>query len=200
MSDNHKHMDYYNSNADAFYQGTIDLDVSEFYNRFCSHLKPKARILDAGCGSGRDAQKFMEMGFAVDAFDSSVEMVKLAKERTGIDAELSDFRNYEADAPYDGIWCCASLLHVPFDSLQSVMRKMSDLLKEGGVWYLSFKHGNNERLSAERNFTDLNESALNEIIDAIDGLRLHSAWLTNDVRSDRNDKWLNVLIKKTPNT
>ena len=191
-----KSHEYYESKAEEFYDNTIDVDLLDLYDLFCEHLKPNARILDAGCGSGRDALKFMEMGYRVDAFDASPEMVRLARERTDIEAIVSDFYDYKPNVTYDGIWCCASLLHVPLNSLGKVIKNMSEYLKSGGVWYMSFKHGITERVDSGRCFTDLDETMLNEMIDRVEVLKLYSVWQTPDARPDRDEVWLNAIVKK----
>lgn len=192
-----KSRQYYDSKAEEFYSNTVDIDLSDLYDRFCEHLKPNSRVLDAGCGSGRDALRFVEMGYRVDAFDASPEMVRLARERTGIDAIVSDFYDYKPDVTYDGIWCCASLLHVPLKSLGKIIQNMSDYLKSNGVWYMSFKRGNTERIEGGRYFTDLDELMLTEIIGKVEVLKLYSVWQTPDARPDRDEIWLNALIKKS---
>jgi len=196
ISQKQKTSEYYNLKAKKFYTDTIDVDMSELYVYFCKHLKSNARVLDAGCGSGRDALEFIKMGFKVDAFDSSNEMVKLANEQTGINAVLSNFLDYKSDVTYDGIWCCASLLHIPFNLLETVIKKMATHLKADGIWYVSFKYGNTEREKDGRYFTDLDEKLLQEIIGKIEGLELYSVWQTIDARPNRNDVWLNALIKR----
>ena len=71
-------IEYYNKNSSEFISRTIDVDMSEAYDNFLKLLPGVGSILDAGCGSGRDAKKFAELGFAVSAFDASEEMVKHA--------------------------------------------------------------------------------------------------------------------------
>ncbi|MGB9095598.1 MAG: class I SAM-dependent methyltransferase, partial [Erwinia sp.] len=105
--------DYYQQNAQRFYDDTVDVDMSAVYQPFLAHIKPGARILDAGCGSGRDTKAFTEMGFEVDAFDASRELVERAKFLSGKPVEVMRFQALTAVDKYDGIWCCASLLHVP---------------------------------------------------------------------------------------
>jgi 2-polyprenyl-3-methyl-5-hydroxy-6-metoxy-1,4-benzoquinol methylase len=72
-------------------------------------------------------------------------MVELARQHTGLPVQLMSFSEIDGKAQYDGIWCCASLLHVPSSELPAVMQKLADALKPGGVWYVSFKYGNGER-------------------------------------------------------
>lgn len=191
-----KRYEYYESKAEEFYSNTIDVDLSALYDRFCVHLKPNTRLLDAGCGSGRDASQFVKMGYRVDAFDVSPEMVRLARARTGIDAVVSDFYDYKPDVTYDGIWCCASLLHVPLSSLEKVIQNMSEYLKPNGVWYMSFKRGVTERVKDGRYFTDLDEAMFNDIIGKFEVLKVHSVWETLDARPDRDEVWLNAIVKK----
>jgi trans-aconitate methyltransferase len=69
-------------------------------------------ILDAGCGSGRDSSYFLDKGFDVSAFDASAELAKLASQLIHRPVTVCQFNEYESDKPFDGIWACASLLHV----------------------------------------------------------------------------------------
>src|SRR5258708_9890657 len=73
---------YYNVNAEEYFRATVGIDMSSIYDRFVSKLVAGARILDAGCGSGRDTLAFVKRGYSVSAFDSSFEMVKRASTYT----------------------------------------------------------------------------------------------------------------------
>ena len=187
---------YYQNHAQDFFDGTVNVNMTPLYEAFTRHLAPGAQILDAGCGSGRDAKAFHEMGYQVDAFDASSAMVELARQHTGLPVQLMSFSEIDGKAQYDGIWCCASLLHVPSYELPAVMQKLADALKPGGVWYVSFKHGNGERVQGERRFTDMDEEGLRELLKAVSGMEIASLWATQDNRPDRNETWLNgILIK-----
>ena len=187
---------YYQTNADDFFENTATVDMTSIYNRFLTYLPKKSIILDAGCGSGRDTKAFIELGYRVDAFDGSKKLVELAKDNTGIDVKHMLFNDLNASHRYDGIWACASLLHVPQDELSCVMKKFASSLKEGGIWYASFKYGEGERTVAGRVFTDLNESKLTQLIDAIENITLKEIWITEDQRPDRNEQWLNCILVK----
>lgn len=104
---------YYQNHAQDFFDGTVNVDMTPLYEAFTQHLAHGARVLDAGCGSGRDAKAFHEMGYLVDAFDASSAMVELARQHTGLPVQLMTFSEIDGKAQFDGIWCCASLLHVP---------------------------------------------------------------------------------------
>ena len=72
-------IEYYNENAVRFYEDTHKLDMQDIYNKFLPYIPEKGKILDAGCGSGRDIKAFSKLGYQVTAFDASIEMVLKAK-------------------------------------------------------------------------------------------------------------------------
>ncbi|EMJ7623499.1 class I SAM-dependent methyltransferase [Enterobacter hormaechei] len=187
---------YYQNHAQDFFDGTVNVDMTPLYEAFTQHLPHGARVLDAGCGSGRDAKAFHEMGYQVDAFDASSAMVELARQHTGLPVQLMTFSEIDGKAQYDGIWCCASLLHVPSSGLPAVMQRLADALKPGGVWYVSFKYGNGERVQGERRFTDLNEMELRRLLNNMTEIDIFSQWITKDNRPDRDELWLNAILKK----
>jgi len=187
---------YYNDNADLFIQSTIAVDMAELYQHFTPHLPKQARVLDAGCGSGRDSLAFTKMGFSVDAFDASLEMVKYAQELTGLPIEHKSFNQIQAVNEYDGIWCCASLLHIPRTDLLESMQVLANALKADGIWYISFKYGSKEREKDGRNFTDLTEDLLDSLVSDMNGIQIKSMWVTVDQRPDRSERWLNALLIK----
>ena len=188
--------DYYQQNAQRFFDETVDVDMSAVYQPFLALLKPGARILDAGCGSGRDAKAFSERGYAVDAFDASAELAERAERLIGRPVEVMRFQELTAVEQYDGIWCCASLLHVPEKELPEVMARLAKALKPGGVWYVSFKYGTGERMKDGRRFTDMNEARLRGIVSALTDVHLKDIWTTGDRRPDRDDVWVNGLVVK----
>lgn len=188
--------DYYQQNAQRFFDETVDVDMSAVYQPFLALLKPGARILDAGCGSGRDTKAFSKLGYAVDAFDASAELAERAERLIGRPVEVMRFQELTAVEQYDGIWCCASLLHVPEKELPEVMALLAKALKPGGVWYVSFKYGTGERVKDGRRFTDMNEDRLRGIVSTLQGILVKDIWTTGDRRPDRDDVWVNGLVVK----
>ncbi len=188
--------DYYQLHAQRFFSETVDVDMSELYRPFVAHLKPGARILDAGCGSGRDAKAFSEMGYEVEAFDASAELVELARQHTGLPVKQMRFEEVTEVERYDGIWCCASLLHVPLAELPGVMAQLAKALKPGGVWYLSFKYGSGEREKDGRRFTDMDEAGFAEVLSELSGIEVMECWQTHDQRPERDDSWINLVLSK----
>lgn len=190
-------LDYYNSNANQFVATTANVEFSELQERFASMLPQGGRILDLGCGSGRDSLAFLKSGFQVDAMDGSKAMTETASELTGLQVVCALFDEYEPNGEYDGIWACSSLLHVPLPSLSAIIDKYAACLNPDGVFYMSFKLGNFEGVRNGRWFTDLDENAFRTLIDRIDGIRVDSIDITSDVRPGRSsEKWLNAWCVK----
>ena len=187
---------YYDANADDFYNSTFDVDLSDIYKKFEQYLNTNNHILDAGCGSGRDSKYFLAQGYRVSAIDASQEMVKKAKELTGLDVKKMYFQEVVEIEVYDAIWTCASLLHVPKNDINEVMKKFTDALKVSGTWYISFKYGEDEREKDNRLFNDYTEVSLRELISKYPQLTILELWLTDDRRVDRTDKWINIIVKK----
>ena len=153
-------------------------------------------ILDAGCGAGRDSKAFLELGFDVEAFDASEPLALLASKLTGKKVAVDLLQSYSSATKFDGVWACASLLHVPLNELPGVFSSLAGMLKAGGVFYCSFKYGEGEVARNGRLFTDLNEQGIAELIQGL-ALRIKKQWITADLREGREDeKWLNVLLRK----
>ena len=181
-------LNYYNTHAKDFIQGTVAVDFHITQDRFLAQLEKGASILDFGCGSGRDAKYFLERGFAVQATDGSAELCKFASEYTGIKVRQMLFNELDAVAEFDGIWACASILHLAWADLVVVMQKMVRAVKAGGVIYTSFKYG---QFTGERNgrfFTDLDEKGLARLLKEVGGLEVKELWITGDVRPGRVKK------------
>ena len=138
-------LSYYDENASAFCEGTRNADMSEMRGRFLQYLKPGTLILDVGCGSGRDSKFFMESGYRVVALDGSKEMCRQASAYLGQEVQCRRFEEIDEKEVYDGIWACASLLHVPYELLSKVIAKLITALVDGGGLYASFKYGEEER-------------------------------------------------------
>lgn len=190
-------IDYYNQNAMEFASATDQIDMTALYAAFLPLVKTGGHILDAGCGSGRDAAYFKHLGFNVSAFDASSELAKIASQRLKQPVAVQQFEQLNDLERYDGIWCCASLLHVAADNLVSVLGRLQQALKPGGVLYASFKYGEGEREVNGRCFTDMNEKGLSAVVAGISRLSLNKTWLTQDQRPERSQEcWLNALLFK----
>ena len=146
---------YYTQHAAEFFHSTVGVDMAPIRQRFIEKLPPGAHILDAGCGSGRDARAFAEAGFRVSAFDASAELARLASAHCGFEVAARRFEEVDEVAQFDGIWCCASLLHVPLAAMPETLARLRTALRPGGTLYVSFKHGNGERTHSGRRMAHL---------------------------------------------
>ena len=192
-----KTIEYYNQNADMFAQGTRLVDFTVVQERFSKMLPVGSRILDFGCGSGRDTKYFLEKGYLVEATDGSSELCKLASDFTGIEVKEMLFQDLDASGKYEGIWACSSILHLSKKELLPVIRKMCDALKDKGVIYTSFKYGDFEGERNGRYFTDFTEDTFCEFMKEIPELMIEEQWITSDVRPGRGEeKWLNLILRK----
>lgn len=190
-------LEYYNTNAETFIQSTINVDFQSAQERFLKHLPPHGRILDFGCGSGRDAKYFCDRGLSVDAVDGSEELCKLAAQYTGLNVRQMLFSDLAAVEEYDGIWACASILHLPSSELKDALLKMIKALKNGGIIYASFKYGEFEGMRNGRYFTDFTEVSFEKYVADIANLKTVEVWISGDVRPGRGDeKWLNLILQK----
>ena len=191
-------LQYYQQNADEFVEGTISADMHDVRARFLKLLPPHAFILDFGCGSGRDVRAFLEQGYGVDAVDGSAELCRMASEYTGISVKQMLFGELSATEQYDGIWACASILHLPKVELVDVLQKVADALKTCGVLYTSFKYGEFEGIRGGRYFTDLTEKSLTSLMAEVPSLQIVDTWITNDVRPGREEeRWINILARRS---
>ena len=192
-----KTIEYYNQNADMFAQGTRLVDFMVVQERFRKMLPVGSRILDFGCGSGRDTKYFLEKGYRVEATDGSSELCKLASAFTGIEVKEMLSQDLDASGKYEGIWACSSILHLSKRELLPVIRKMCDALKDNGVIYTSFKYGDFEGERNGRYFTDFTEATFDKFIKVIQELTIEEEWITSDVRPGRGEeKWLNLILRK----
>lgn len=189
---------YYDENADRFFRDTVNADMTALQHRFAELLPVGGRVLDAGCGSGRDAKAFAAMGFDVVAFDASAEMVRRAQVHTGLEVLQMTFAEVSWQQEFDGIWASASLLHVPRAQMVEICCRLRDAIVPGGLLYVSFKHGVADRFVDGRTFTDMDEALMGELVARIDGLSMFDSWVTADVRPGRvTETWVNCLARRS---
>lgn len=189
-------MNYYKDHSQEYISNTFCCDMSEQYCLFEKPLKAKGTILDIGFGSGRDSLYFKSKGYTVYSIDPEESFVKHAKE-----IGLENVYQLKAEeigfaGVFDGIWACASLLHVPSDSLNEVFRKCSTALKPEGIMYVSFKQGDFEGERDGRFYLDMTEAKLSGFLSNT-GLKIQEAKVTKDVRKDCDDVWLNAILVKS---
>jgi SAM-dependent methyltransferases len=188
---------YYNEHADTFIITTQEVDMSNLYQQVTPSLPVGAAILDAGCGSGRDALNFQKMGFDVEAFDGSKAMAEAASQLIGRKVHCCTFMEYNTKKHFDAIWACASLLHVPYNELPKTFDHLKQFLSKEGKFVVSFKYGDSQRQQGERHFTDMNEERLEQVIHDTGGLTIEKTWFTSDNRPQNATIWFNAILFKS---
>lgn len=197
MTDIDKTLKYYNKNAQSFASGTVSVKFTEVQDKFLEKLNPDAYILDFGCGAGRDTKYFLSRGYQIDAIDGSEQLCRIASKYTGIKVGQMLFQELDEKEKYDGIWACASILHLPKKQLREVLENMYAALKSEGWIYISFKYGEFEGERNGRYFTDFTTDTFKDFIHDMHGLKIEEQWITGDVRPGRGEeKWLNLLLQK----
>ena len=135
-------LDYYNENANYYFDKTVNIDMSRQYNFFLRYIPYGGKILDFGCGSGRDTLYFKDLGYEVDSIDGSEKLCEIARRYTNSDVKCMDFSELDSKEEYDGVWACSSILHVKREELIDILKKIRTFLKTNGYFYTSFVDGN----------------------------------------------------------
>ena len=187
--------EYYNKNSLEFIEGTINVDMGILRDRFLKYIPSGGKILDLGCGSGRDTKCFLEAGYQVTAIDASQELCLKATEYTGINVRCTRFEELNDVKEYDGVFACASLLHVQEGDLPDILTKINKALKQQGVLYASFKYGDFAGERDGRYFHDMNEVSVEELFITVSGFRIEEVWQSHDVRRDKEVYWINVIAR-----
>jgi len=193
----HGTLPYYEANASAYAAKADDLDMAIYQARLISRLPPRARILDVGCGSGRDAAAFSAAGHTVLAVDGSEAMCAVARARGGFDVRRMLFSEIAFEAEFNGAWCSASLLHVPKEDEADALRRVVRSLVPGGVLVGLWKKGDGQCPDAEgRLFRYHTEDSLRALAAAVPELVLEK--IVEDPDNRRPDvAWLTLIGRRT---
>ena len=190
-----KNNEYYTSHSTAVIDDTMNVDMTKQYDFFEKYVKKNGTILDIGFGSGRDSLYFQKNGYTVYAIDPTMDFCIRGKELGIEHVECMYVEDMKYEDLFDGIWACASLLHVESKNLVSVFNKCAIALRENGCMYASFKYGEYEGERNGRFFTDRTLETIKPIIEQA-GMHIVESSLSEDVRVDRSETWLNLIIAK----
>jgi SAM-dependent methyltransferase len=194
----------YDAFAEDYRAGTQEMpdEVRAAIERFAAALDAEARVLEVGTGPGRDALALEEAGLSVRRTDITPAFVRMLR-ADGFDADVLDplsdnLDDPDRDAPYDGVWASASLVHVRREDLPIVLSALARATRTGGVLHLALKEGDGARFSTHghvegpRHFTFWREEPLRAVLD-------DAGWVVDEVRRApglRNETWLDVQASR----
>ena len=187
---------YYNEHASEYFNSTVDVDFDQLRKKFVSFLPEHARIIDIGCGSGRDVKAFCEMGYHAVGLDASEGLAAEAEAQLGIEVQVGDMATWIAQEPFDGIWCCAALLHLHEEEANAFLQNLHVNLRSGGILFLSVKDGIETGLDEKgRYMHNYTEQELREILEAND-FEFMEIDTTTDSLGRNGFHWLNAFSRK----
>ena len=191
-------LDYYNKNSEEYFNSTLNVDMTNTYKEFLKLVPKGGKILDLGCGSGRDSMNFMKLGYEVTAVDGSKELAKKASALLGKEVIASTFEELELKEKFHGIWACASLLHIKREDLKIVLNNLYNNLDDKGVFYMSFKYGEKEYVDDKnRYFNCFTDESIISFINENTKFNILDLYITEDKLGRANEvKWLNLICNK----
>ena len=194
----------YETFAEDYRAGTQEMpdEVRAAIEQFVSALDAGARVLEIGSGPGRDALALEEAGLSVRRTDITPAFVRMLR-ADGFTADVldplsDDLDDPERDAPYDGVWASASLVHARREDLPIALAALARATRPGGALHLALKEGDGARFSTHghvggpRHFTFWREESLRAVLE-------DAGWVVDDVRRApglRNETWLDVQASR----
>ena len=198
MEEQYNTIEYYNKNAETYFEQTVESNLQVVYDEFLSRIPAKSYILDFGCGSGRDSKFFIENGYKVKAIDGSIEMCKLASKYINQDVECMKFEELDEENIYDGIWACSSIVHVEKEKLPNILNKMIKALNQNGVIFVSFKKGTGYEIKEGKYYNFLVKEEFEKILENLNTNVKIIDYRENISNSKRPkaSEWSNIILQK----
>ncbi|MAG47261.1 hypothetical protein CL617_01530 [archaeon] len=168
-------------------------------NKFIS-LLPGKKVLDAGCGPGRDVSLFLDEGINAIGVDASSGMIRAAKKRVenGV-FEVMDFRKLKyKGGTFDGVWSMSGLINLPKEDLDVTIKEFHRILKDKGIIYLATKEGRTEEVVKRKKYNEIpipyvyySIHEIEQVLKKYDFLLIESG-----VTEDEDEKWIEIFAQK----
>ncbi len=189
-----KSIQYYNTHSTRFINNTVNANMTPLYKKFEAYID-SGHILDLGCGSGRDSYYF-SYKYKVSSLDGSKKMIEYCQSILSNTIIYDTFEDYTTDEKFDGIWACASLIHVDRTSLLPIIEKYLNFLTNKGIFMMSFKERMEDFKEDGRYFTCFTKDSLQDFLSKSSSIEILEIIENNDVRKDSDENWISVIIKK----
>jgi len=194
-----KTIETYNKIAKIYSDYTFGLVLQYHLNEFVSLLPKKAKILDAGCGSGRDVAYLTDYGFDVIGIDISEGLLEEAKKRAKGEFKKMDITDMKfKDEEFDGVWSCATLYHLEKKDVPKVLKDFNKILKKDGVLFINVKEGEGEEVVKKKKYNDLPRYIVYYSLAEILNLVKESGFevINSFIDEGPDASWINVYARK----
>ncbi|NCJ08348.1 methyltransferase domain-containing protein [Synechococcales cyanobacterium C] len=186
---------YYDLNAEEYFIRLLGANIDIIYKKFLDYVPEGITILDAGCGSGRDTKYFAFLGHKVFSIDASQEMVEISTKYTQKKTHLMNFYDLKFENEFNAIWSMASLIHIPKNDMDYIVRLFTEALRVNGIWLISLKEGEGEEIEEDRLFNRYTEEEFRLLLEKHSCLQIEKLWHSLDAIG-RSQNWLTVILRK----
>jgi SAM-dependent methyltransferase len=186
---------FYEDNHQQYFDSTVGIDPSIFLEPLAGLLKPKATILDIGCGSGRDLRWFARRGFRPTGFEQSPSLASLARKHSNCPVICGDFSHFNfSDLQFSALVFVGSLVHISPEALPAILTSTCQALIPGGMLLVTLKEGNGTSLVADgRVFTLWSRPDIEQVFAASNLRIIDFSRQISKIRPD--DIWLGYVLR-----
>lgn len=150
---------FYDNNAKSYATQTLNLTFDSHIESFMRRLPPEGRVLDVGCGAGRDLKHFKDNGFNASGLDISNRLAEIATKHSGCCVVVGSVLDMVIEDKFDGVWASASLLHLTDEELSEALQRILKCLKVGGIFSLSLKVGEGSKIDSQGRYMNYHKTA-----------------------------------------